>query len=79
MKQKKVHTFNILIVTINADGHQYGEFEYVKDISMYTHDFIINCNRNGDFGYILIVDVDIQNTFNHYLRTCRKNLHKNND
>ena len=30
--QKKAHTFNILIVTINIDGHQYDAFEYVKRI-----------------------------------------------
>lgn len=42
MKQKKTHTFNILNVTINTDGHQYGGFEYVKDISMYTHMILLN-------------------------------------
>ena len=47
IKEKKTHTFNILIVTINIDGHQYGAFEYVKRISIYTHDFITNCNKNS--------------------------------
>ena len=74
MKQKKVHTFNILIVTINTDGCQYGEFTYIKDISMYTHGLVINCNKNSDFGYTLIVDVDYPG----YFEQLRKDLSQKN-
>lgn len=36
----------------------YARFDYVEDISMFTHDFIINYNKNSDLGYTLIVDAD---------------------
>ena len=37
---------------------RYGRFDYVEDISVFTHDFIINYNENSDLGYTLIVDVN---------------------
>ena len=36
----------------------YGGFEYVRDISVFTSDFIINYDKSSDFGYALIVHVD---------------------
>lgn len=49
----------------------YDEFKYVKDISICTHDFIINYyNNNSDFGDILIVNVD----YPEYLQSLLKDL-----
>ena len=36
----------------------YGRFEYVKDISMFTHDFIIIFDKISDLGYTEIVNID---------------------
>ena len=36
----------------------YGEFEYVRDISIFTQDFKTSYDKNSDFGYTLVVDVD---------------------
>ena len=36
----------------------YNGFEYVENISMFTHNVIKNYNNNSDFGYTLIVAVD---------------------
>ena len=50
MKQKKVHTFSILTLAINTDGLlslPSGRFGYVEDISMFTADFIISCDKNS--------------------------------
>ena len=55
---------------------RYGRFDYTEGISMFTHDFIINYNKNSDLGCTLIVDVN-QNTRNHYLKSYHYYL-KNN-
>ena len=67
MKLKKLHTVNILILTINAEElyHNfitalsllYGGLESVEYILMFIHGFL-NYSRNSNFGYTLIVDVD---------------------
>ena len=45
----------------------YGGFEYTKDISMFTPDFIVNYDKNSDLGYTLIADIEtIKNTYNYY-------------
>ena len=58
MKQKKVHTFSILTLAINTGGLlslPSGRFGYVEDISMFTADFIISCDKNSNFGFALVV------------------------
>ena len=35
-----------------------GRFDHVENIPTFTHDFIINYDKFGDFGYILIVHDD---------------------
>ena len=47
----------------------YDGFEYVEDISMFTHAFIITYNKNSNFDYILVVDVD----YFEYLQPLHRN------
>ena len=49
--------------------YPYGRFDHVEDVSIFTT-FIINCNKNSDFGYTLIVYVD----YPEYLRPLHNNL-----
>lgn len=35
-----------------------GGFEYVEDILKFITDFTINSDKNSDFGYTLLVNVD---------------------
>ena len=48
----------------------YGRFEYVEDISMFIHAFIITYNKNSNFNYILVVDVD----YLEYLQPLHRNF-----
>ena len=50
--------------------YPYGRFDHVEDISIFTDDFIINYNKNSDFGYTLIVYVD----YPEYLQSLHKDL-----
>ena len=66
MKQKKVHTLNVLILTINTDRLNfliltintdrlsqpipYEGLDYIENIPIFTHNFI-NYNKNSGFGY----------------------------
>lgn len=58
MKQKKEHTFNILILTMNTD-RRFSMFTLnFTGISMFTLNFVIIYNNKSDSGYTLIADVD---------------------
>ena len=54
MKQKKVHTLNVLILTINTDRLSqptpYEGLDYIENIPIFTHNFI-NYSKNSGFGY----------------------------
>ena len=50
--------------------YPYGRFDHVEDISIFTNDFVINYNKNSDFGYTLIVYVD----YPEYLQPLHKDL-----
>ena len=72
MKEKKVHTFNILILTISLVRtlSQPLPLPYVEDMSVFTHDFIIDYDKFSDFGDTLIVDID----YPEYLQPLHKDL-----
>ena len=58
-EKMEVHIFKISILRINTDRpFPSGGFEYVEDISIFTHDFIINYCKFSVFGSTLIVDAD---------------------
>ena len=68
MKQKKISwcqnlDFNNQYGWTLSQPVPYGGFNYDEDISMFTHDFIINCNKNSDLGCTFIVDVDYSQTW----------------
>jgi hypothetical protein len=41
-------------------------FEWVKDLSIFTSDFILNYDKNAHVGYILQVDVEIPSSIHDY-------------
>ena len=71
MKQRKVHTFNILILTIAlSQPYLYGGFGYAEDASMFTHDFTINYDKFTDSNYAIIFHFD----YPKYLQQLDKDL-----
>lgn len=62
MKQKKEHTFNILILTMNTDMRYHNQFLMVKlyilKVFQCLHLIVIIYNKKSDSGYTLIADVD---------------------
>ena len=64
MKLKKVHAFNILILTINTDGLYRNHF---LDINVYAW-FYFQLHKNSD--YPLIVDVD----YPEYMQSLHKDF-----
>ena len=43
-----------------------GRCDNVEDVSIFMYDFINHCNKNSDFGYALMVDLD----YPEYLQPC---------
>ena len=41
---------------------QVDSFKWVDDLSMFTEDFIKSYDEEGDFGYLLVVDVEYHKT-----------------
>ena len=49
---------NSLYPTVMTYKLPYGESKYDENISMYTNEYIMNININGDYFYVFVVDID---------------------
>ena len=49
--------FNNQYIGVLSEQPPYKGFKYVEDLSVFTHDFIINYDKNSKFGYTLTFDV----------------------
>ena len=70
MKQNKVRTLFINWQSIMYEQLHCRGFEHVEDVSMFTPNFFINYDKNSDFYYTLLADVN----YPEYLKPSRKDL-----
>ena len=71
--KNKESTFLMYVDANNLYGWAMGKklpvdgFKWVDDLSMFTEDFIKSYDEEGDVGYLLVVDLNIQKHFACYI------------